>query len=92
MRCALIVGLICFFIARNSPLERAYYLGLQKNVETFFFFFLETTDDADCLAIALLHRLVYGPGFCTILRFFELAFVLVRLDHVARVVVNANHS
>ena len=26
------------------------------------------------------------------LRFFELALVLVRLDHVACVIVNANHS
>jgi hypothetical protein len=27
-----------------------------------------------------------------ILRFFEIALVLVRLDHVARFIVNANHG
>jgi hypothetical protein len=49
----------------------------------FSFFSEKPRMSADSLAIALLHGLVYGPGFCAILRLFEIALVLVRLDHAA---------
>jgi hypothetical protein len=50
---------------------------------------------SDCEGgIAAQNRLAAGRAikFGTIYRLFEIARVLVRLDHVARFMVNANHS